>query len=113
MTDKSVREMAEAERTAIKLRRQESKKAARVCEICIDELVEDIACLKTCGCEFHLECLRPYFAVQLDKGKTDITCPKRSQPNCTKKCSLPLLHMDMNFICDQNMYERWEQMGIN
>ena len=63
MTDKSVREMAEAERSAIQLRRQQSKKAAKVCEICADELVEDIACLKTCGCEFHLQCLRPYFAV--------------------------------------------------
>jgi len=37
------------------------KKGAKVCEICTDELTEDIINLKTCKCEFHMDCLKPYF----------------------------------------------------
>lgn len=64
--------------------RIEKDKAENSCQICTEHLLEgEYIVLKTCRCVFHLECLKPYFKEEIDKGTLEVKCPMyRSKPEC-------------------------------
>lgn len=98
--------------------RQQSRQAKdeeqNSCTICSDYLFEfdSATVLQTCGCVFHLSCLRPYFKVEVDKGNIEIKCPRSSIPQSSDACKEPLQHQDLNAVMDSDLYERWAQMSV-
>jgi len=91
-------------------KRLEKDKQENSCIICGEHLQEGLPIvLKTCKCVFHLDCLKPYFKEEIDKGTIEIKCPLYStKPDCNKTLS----HKDLMRVLSQEMFDKWAQMSL-